>query len=641
MTQSRVDRTLLALIGVTLLALVTRLWNLGGRVFHWDEGRVGYWTLRYAETGEFSYAPIIHGPFIPLVNGAVFDTLGASDATARLVVAVIGGLVPLSVWLFRKHLRDTEVVIAGALFGFNPLLIYYSRFMRNDVLVAGFTLAALGFAVRALDTRQIRYGYPAVAFLALSLTTKANTLLYLLCFGGAAVLLVDQRLVRRASAEPVRDILREWAGATVHEVKRVGGGTHPFARLTAHLVGMAVVFTVIIVAFYAPRPFVYEALGQPSQWTDLLRVSTVGAATELWDLWITGGMQGNPYFEYLYGKLDTLANTAAVVVGFAVIGFLVDGYTGEPARAAATQTAADGSGELPADTADETSPPNQPSGSLDGLDSYTPDATASDTRDTDSDSQFQWLDTTAGSETVEDTPGSRPLVAFAAYWGLASLIGYPVATDILAPWSTVHIVVPLVFPAAVGLAWVVKTGVVALDSRDRVNLALAGVVLLVAIGGVAVPAATYWNTADPGHDAIIQYSQPDNEVRGLTDDIAAVAPGNEGPDVMFVGTELPGRGETFYLENESVANQQPAAGGWYDRLPLPWYLERAGAEPVSVPPNTSAAAVAAEAPPVVIAHVDDRERLEPHLDGYTSHEYTMRQDDFRVVVFTDRTVISE
>ena len=640
MTQPRVDRTLLALTGVTLLALLTRLWNLGGRVFHWDEGRVGYWTLRYAETGEFSYAPIIHGPFIPLVNGAVFDTLGASDVTARLVVAIIGGLVPLSVWLFRKHLRDTEVVIAGALLGFNPLLIYYSRFMRNDVLVAGFTLVALGFAVRVLDTRQIRYGYPSVAFLALSLTTKANTLLYLLCFGGAAVLLVDQRLVRRASAEPVQEILREWAGATLDEVKRVGGGTHPFARVTAHLVGMAVVFTTIIVAFYSPRPFVYEALDQPSQWADLLRVSTIGAATELWDLWIAGGMQGNPYFEYLYAKLDTLANTAAVVVGFAVIGFLVDGYTGQP-RAATTPTAADGSGELPANTVDGTSPPDQPSGTHDGPDSRDPDATARETQETDSGAQFQWLRDIANTGAIEDTSGSRLLVAFAMYWGLASVIGYPVATDILAPWSAVHIVVPLVFPAAVGLAWVVETGIVALDSRDGVSLALVGIVLLVAIGGVAVPAATYWNTADPGNDAIIQYSQPHNEVRGLTDDIAAVAAGNEGPDVMFVGTNLPGRGETFYLENESVANQQPAAGGWYDRLPLPWYLEQAGAEPVSVPPDTSAADVAAEAPPVVIAHVDDHERLEPHLDGYTSHEYTMRQDDFRVVVFTDRTVISE
>ncbi|MFB6256868.1 MAG: hypothetical protein ABEH58_09130, partial [Haloplanus sp.] len=40
-------RTLRAVLATTALALAVRLVGLGARIFHWDEGRVGYWILRY------------------------------------------------------------------------------------------------------------------------------------------------------------------------------------------------------------------------------------------------------------------------------------------------------------------------------------------------------------------------------------------------------------------------------------------------------------------------------------------------------------------------------------------------------------------------------------------------------------------
>ena len=647
MSESRFDRTVLSLLGVTLLALAIRLWELGGRIFHWDEGRVGYWALRYAETGEFSYAPIIHGPFLPLVNGTLFRMFGASDTTARVVVAVIGGLLPLSVWLFRNHLRESELIVAGGLLAFNPLLVYYSRFMRNDVLVGGFALVALGFAVRALESRKIRYCYPGVAFLALSVTTKANTILYVLCFAGAAVLLLDHRLVRRAAAgDAVREHIRLRAETAGADLKRAAGGTYLLARVGAHLVGLGSVFTLIIVAFYAPRPFVYDAVSRPSQWSELLRVSTIGAAAELWELWITGGMQGNPYFQYLYAKLVTLSNTSAIVVSFAVIGFLVDGYVREPVTSSAPRAVADGGDEFPDRSEQDTQHTETDSARTAGSDIEEDRADVSgkhapsdDTESLESANLTDKSDT--GPKPTWNSAGSRALVAFSMYWGLASLIGYPVATDIEAPWSAIHIVVPLVFPAAVGLVWAGETGLQAVRTDDRVTAVLVSVVLIVAVGGLMLPNAAYWNSTNPNDTAIIQYSQPHNDVRDTVTDITAITAATDGPHVMFVGTQLPGRGATFYMANESAANQQPAMGGWYDRLPLPWYLERAGAERVSTPTDTSAAEIGENPPPVVIAHVDDRDRLEPHLDGYATREHELRQHGFRVVVFTDQDAISE
>ena len=584
----------LALVAVTLFALAVRLYDLGGRVFHWDEGRVGYWTLRYAETGEFAYAPIIHGPFLRIVNASVFGVLPPTDATARLVVALVGGLLPLSAWLFRRHLDRAEVVALGGFLAFTPLLVYYSRFMRNDVLVGAFAFVALGFAVRSLDTRRVWYLYPAAFFLALSLTTKANTLLYVLCFAGASTLVADHRFLRdvRASGSP-RAALASWWRRLRTGGREAAGDWPPLAALAVHLLGLTVVFLGVIVFFYAPRPMLYQSLGSPGMWSAVVHEATVGSARELVDLWIAGDMQeGNPYFEFLRHELETLSYGAAVVCVFALVGFVVDGYG----------------------------------------------TTADADQDAGSDSE------SGGGERVGAPAGrNRAFVAFAAYWALASLVGYPAATDINAPWSAVHIAIPLTIPAAVGVVYVVREGLAAWGAADRETAVLAALVLLVATGGLFAPTATYWNSADPDQTEVVQWSQPHNDLRESLDDAEAAIAAHDGdpdnPDILFVGSEV--RDGAFYVSDESVADDKGATGGWYDRLPLPWYYERAGGEVTSIPADADRAAELVDAPPVVVAHAEDRETVDPHLDGYVAREHQLRLWDFPVVIYVEESALED
>ena len=575
-------RLLFAVTTVSLVALVVRLWELGERVFHWDEGRVGYWTLRYAETGEFAYDPIIHGPFLRIVNATVFGMLPPTDATARLVVAVVGGLLPLAAWLFREHLDRVEVVALATLLAANPLLVYYSRFMRNDVLVGAFAFVALGFAVRALDTRRVRYLYPSAAFLALSLSTKANTLLYVLCFAGAAVLVADHRLVRRVrDGDSLTHALRSWASSVRDAARTLSGDRSAVLVLPGHAIGLAATFLAVVVFLYAPRPLLYTALGTPSLWGELVHEATVGSARALVDLWITGDMQDNPYLEYLGHELETLAHGAAVVCVFALVGFVVDGYGRR------------------GDDVDDGRVSNVPSGR------------------------------------------SRALVAFASYWALASLVGYPAATDINAPWSAVHVVLPLTIPAAVGVAYVAREAVAAVDRADRRTTIAASAVLLVAVAGVVAPTALYWNSADPDHTEVVQWSQPHNDLRESLDDAESViATADRDVDVLFVGADIDSRDGSFYIEDETAAETKGAPGGWYDRLPLPWYFERADASVDSVPPDADHAEALADPPPVVVAHADNLSAVDPHLDGYVDREHDLRLWSFRVVVYVDAEALA-
>jgi len=314
-------RVAVTVLAVTAVALVARFVSLGTRVAHWDEGRVGYWVLRYAETGAYTYHPIVHGPFLFHVNRVIFETFGASDLTMRAVVAVIGGLLPLTAWLLRKRLSGAETAALAVALAANPLLLYYSRFMRNDVLVAAFALAAFAFFVRAYDTGLRRHLYAGALAFGLAFTTKENALVYAACWIGALGLLLDWVLVRARVRDRSAVIVLAERGVAV------GRGLRAWVL---DLGGAVVVFFVVFVSFYAPRPEFGHALTNPTLLPDVLARATVGSVGKFVETWVGG--HPHSYVQFFVHDLGTLAGGALVLSGLAVVGFLHDRYTGDGPR---------------------------------------------------------------------------------------------------------------------------------------------------------------------------------------------------------------------------------------------------------------------------------------------------------------------
>jgi uncharacterized protein (TIGR03663 family) len=579
------DRTLIAVLGVTALALALRLYRLGGRVMHWDEGRVGYWTLRYHETGQFHYRPIVHGPFLQVVNDYVFAVLPPSDFAARLVVAAVGGLLPLAALAVRGRLRDDETVALAVVFAVNPVLVYYSRFMRNDVPVGAFAFAAFALAVYALDRGRVEGAYLAAVALALAVTAKENALVYVLCFVGAGALLADHRLFRRTAAgEPVRAVVEEWAGGLAARLRGWGGDGRldaGVARAAVHGGGSLAAFLLVVVFFYAPRPELGNALASPAALPGLVREATVGSWGAFAATWVGGPHQAHPYLPFLYDYLETLLFGAPAVLAFAAVGALVAGYAHE----------------------------------------------------------------------------RRELVLFATYWGAVSVLGYPVATDIRAPWAAVHAVVPLAVPAAVGVAYCYRRAVAtAMDDAPDVRRGdwtergsaasgafVAGLLLVAATAGVAGANVAYVNSASDDRGEVLQYAQPENALGTTLDRRVrpAVRATDEGPepDVLYYGTTDPGGSTLLYVADESSAAQPPVGGpNWHSRLPLPWYFERYGADVTSTAPDEP---LPRDPPPVVVAHAWDRTELAGRLPGYEAHEHRFRLWGDGIVVFVDRDALRD
>ena len=595
---------------VAAFALVVRVVGLGTRVAHQDEARVAYWIARYVETGVWEYRPIVHGPFLVHVNSVLFSLFGARDFTMRFVAALAGGLLPLSALLFRQRLRDSETVALALLLATNPILLYYSRFMRNDVLLGTAMLFALGFFVRAYDTWKVRYLFAGVASLALGLTMKENGLLYVVAWGGAAVLVYDHRLLlRRVGNEGLSAAVPDWVWRRWAEVKGA------FAALVAALpldedlspggyvvetvvglvrwaatlvvsnarriaigVGVVVEFFAIIVFFYAPRsmsepgPGLWKALsnGDLPMFLTVVDQATFGTWHEFVSEW-AGSKQGHPYLPFLRHDLEVIWVAALALVVLAVVGFLADRYSGE---------------------------------------------------------------------------GPNALVSFSFYWGAASLLGYPLVMDIQAAWALVHTVVPLAIPAAVGLGLVFRWGWEGYQRNDDISAVAAAVLLLIVAAqvGTAAYSTTYQNPQSPDNE-LVQYAQSSTDMGPLLDDLQGVVRTNDGTDVLYYGTK-------FYTPDESAHDVPPAGGGWFARLPLEWYFEAADAEVAS---TKDSGKLVGDKPPIVVAlgdadtcstEEDVADEVDRFMEGYARYDVDRFGFDSgctvsSIVVFVDEDELPE
>jgi uncharacterized protein (TIGR03663 family) len=547
-------------LDITFVALLARLYDLGGRVVHWDEARVGYWTLRYMETGNVEYRPIIHGPFYHHVNGAVFDLVGASPFSMRLVVAVVGGLLPLTALCFRDRLSDLSVAALAGFLAFSPALVYYSRFMRGDPLVAAFCFAAFAFGVRAIDTRRRRYVLAAVGAFTLGLTVKENAVLYPVCWLGAALFSLDHHLLATRDWRELRAFDGEALSVARESLAR---GARLLWRNALVVAAAVVEFLAIMVFFYAPRtrsgsgPGLEDVADDPGLLPEVVWLSTGGAATKLWNGWIKGSHQDHSYIPFFGDFLQSLAYGALAVALLALLGFVVDRYR----------------------------------------------------RD-----------------------GPTTLVQFGFYWGFFSLLGYPLVTDIKAPWATVNAVVAFAVPAAFGFALLVRWARDAREDADDLAFAVACFAVLVVVGqvGLTTTQAVYVDDQSESNH-LVQYAQPAGDIGPVMGVLGEAGSAPGGPDIVFYG-------DFFVDGGPPTVPRKPGCIRWFNALPLPWYLGTSGAEVACAENGTAldATLADAESPPAIVVA---RERAAPGIAGsledYEAHTYLLRLTDTPTTFFVD------
>ena len=580
------DRTVGAVLVLTAISVALRLVGLGTRIAHWDEGRVAYWIVEYAETGVLFYRPIVHGPLLKLLNAPLFGLFGATDFTMRLVPALVGGLLPLVALAFRHRLRDAAVVVLATFLTLDPALLYYSRFMRNDILVAVFSFVAVAAVVRAVDFDDGRYLPLAAVALALGFGAKENALAYVFAVVGAAGLLAGHRIAfawydGRSSGSGL--------GSSVAALRRLlrwgyaGTRRHVWAIL-----GSVLAFLATVTYVYAPRgtipsegtyysscrgydpvvgiegaPTLGAAIANPLQ-LPRLGWFTVGSTAELYACqWITPRADDpNPYLEYAGELAAITGESSAALVGLAVAGFAVTLY--RPG--------------LPDD-----------------------------------------------------------LVSFGFYWGVASLVGYPLITDIGgAAWLVVHVVLPLSLPAAFGAGALYGIGRDARIDGDTLSAAVSVAVAALLVGSV-LWSGYATSVAGPTDDdnPLVQYAQPSNDLRATLVETRELADRTDGADVVLAGGNLTNPSSGGELD------RRPNCADWFDIVPLPWYFEAGGIEADCAPTERAVGRALEEDPPVVIVTETQADIVDERIaDRYDRRTHRMRTTDTEFVYYVDGSQLS-
>jgi predicted membrane-bound mannosyltransferase/DNA-binding beta-propeller fold protein YncE len=166
-----------------VLALATRVWDLGDRVQSHDESiHTKYsWNL-YAGHG-FQHNPLMHGPFLFEATAVSYFLFGDNDLTARLPVALMGAALVAFPYLLRRWLGRAGALVASFFLLISPSIAYYSRYIRHDVPIILWSLIVILAILSYLHNGRKRWLYLMAAGISLMFATKEVAFIYNAIFG--------------------------------------------------------------------------------------------------------------------------------------------------------------------------------------------------------------------------------------------------------------------------------------------------------------------------------------------------------------------------------------------------------------------------------------------------------------------------
>ena len=179
-----------------ILAFIFRFWDLDQRAMHHDESLHALYSW-YIDVNEgffgngYKHDPMMHGPLQMELTGLIFKIFGDNDYTARILYVLCGSVLVVIPYFLRSRLTDGGAVIAALMLAFSPTMVYFSRFARNDILVALLTLSLVICIWRYMDEGRKKYLYYSSVLLALLFTAKETAYIITAIFGFYFFMLVS------------------------------------------------------------------------------------------------------------------------------------------------------------------------------------------------------------------------------------------------------------------------------------------------------------------------------------------------------------------------------------------------------------------------------------------------------------------
>lgn len=178
-----VNWELVAYAAIVIIGFTLRIWDVGARAVHHDESLHAYYSWKFFVGQGYSYDPLMHGPFQFQVVPLFYLLFGVSDFSARLLAVTLGTvMIPLPYFL-RSYLTRPGAILASAMLTISPAMVYFSRFIRDDIYLACFSLVLFIALVRYLDRPRPHLLYIAAAAAALAMASMEAAYITFFIFG--------------------------------------------------------------------------------------------------------------------------------------------------------------------------------------------------------------------------------------------------------------------------------------------------------------------------------------------------------------------------------------------------------------------------------------------------------------------------
>ena len=168
----------LIFVAIIILAFVTRFYDLESRVMSHDENSHVYYAWQLSQGSGYSHTPMTHGPYQFHIVALSYFLFGDNDFTARIPAALFGIATIFFLWYYRRYLGRVGTLVAAGLMLISPFLLYYARYVRNDIFSAFFGIVMLWAILRYLETGEAKYTYWLTAVTVLHFTTKETSFIY-------------------------------------------------------------------------------------------------------------------------------------------------------------------------------------------------------------------------------------------------------------------------------------------------------------------------------------------------------------------------------------------------------------------------------------------------------------------------------
>ena len=257
-------RAWLALLAV---AAALRLWDLGTRVLSHDESLHAFYSFELFTRGTYRHDPVYHGPLMYHVNAVIYYLFGASDVTARLAPALLGVTLVASCALFARWIGRRAALIAGFVVTVSPALVFYSRYIREDIFALVCTVLWIYGSLRYLEQREQRWLYVVTVSMALSFIAKETSFMFGAIIGSFLVVMAfwpargDDGQQQRGAAHDLAALMLALVLPFAAGVGYFALGWDPAAAafaFTTHrggavLIGVLVAIALLLTAWYLPR----------------------------------------------------------------------------------------------------------------------------------------------------------------------------------------------------------------------------------------------------------------------------------------------------------------------------------------------------------------------------------------------------